>query len=155
MPTNHNGFTLIETVIFIIIVSIAVAAITTQVSQNVQHSADAVLRQKAIALSHQFLDQMQTARWDETTPIGGGTAPGQTGPGLDAGETCTFSDIDDFDDFDCFSGTSLGDGYSITITVTNGAGGWVVPGNSHKKALISVATPMNETLAITLYRANY
>lgn len=156
MSTKDSGFTLIETVIFIVIVSIAVAAISNQISQNVEHSADPLLRQRAIAIAHLYLDRMQGVRWDETTPVGGGTSSGQSTEGLDTGESCNLAQLDDFDDFDCFSDEDLGDGFTLTITVENGTAVWdSVPANKHKKAVISVTTPINDTLKVTLYRADY
>lgn len=156
MQTNQHGFTLIETIIFIIIVGVAMGAIVVQFTTSVQHSAAPLLRQKAITIAYQYLDHMQTVRWDETTPVGGGTAPGQSTPGLDAAESCTLSQLDDFDDFDCFNNTALTDGFSINIDVFNGSSSWdSIPSNAHKKAEISVATPVGETLTVTLFRANY
>lgn len=156
--TRHSGFTLIETVMFIVVVSIAVAAISQQVIQSAGHSADPLTRQRAVTILHQYLDQMQTAKWDTTTPDGGGAATTQSAVGLDAGEVCTLGTLDDFDDFDCFDNTDLGESYTVDITVTNGAANWgnpVVPAAQHKKAVINVSTPIGDTLSITLYRANY
>lgn len=155
MSIKSQGFTLIETVIFIVIVGVAVAAIALQFSTGVQESATPLLRQKAINIAHQYLDHMQTVRWDEATPIGGGSAPSQTGPGLD-GESCVLIQLDDFDDFDCFDNTALGDGFSINIDVNNGSGNWdSIGATQYKRAVIGVTTPANETLTLTLLRANY
>lgn len=156
MSTRQGGFTLVETVIFIVIVSVAVAAITMQFSQNVQHSASPLLRQKAIVLAQFYMDRMQTVRWDENTPVGGGATAGQSTPGVDGGEACGLATIDDFDDFDCFSAFDLGDGFTLDITVTNGSGGWdAIPATEYKQAVINVATPAGETLSVTLLRADY
>lgn len=158
MLIKNRGFTLIEAIIFIVIVSVAVTAITLQFAQNVQTSAEPLIRQKGMAIAKRYLDQMQTVRWDENTPVGGGTATSTSTPGLDAGETCTLSVLDDFDDFDCFNNNALADGFSIDITVTNGTsiGAWdSVPANSYKRAVINVGTPTNETLRLTIFRANY
>jgi MSHA pilin protein MshD len=157
MPTNQRGFTLIEAVIFIVIVSIAVSAITLHFSTNVQHSADPLLRQKAVTILHQYLDQMQTVRWDESTPIGGGTATAAPTIALEEA-SCDLALLDDFDDFNCFTATDVGDGFTLDIVVTNGTATWgsaLVPANKHKKATATVNTPINESLDVTLYRADY
>ena len=57
--TRQAGFSLIEVVIFIVIVGIAVAAITSQYVQNVQHSAEPLLRQKALAIANTHMDTIQ------------------------------------------------------------------------------------------------
>lgn len=156
MRTSNHGFTLIETVLFIVIVGIAISAVALQVSVNVQHSADPLLRQKGIAILQKYLNQMQAVRWDETTPLGGGSATAQSAPGLDAGETCVLTQLDDFDDFDCFNNANLGEGFSIDINVTNGTAAWgSVPAAEHKMAVITVANPIAESLSATVYRANY
>lgn len=156
MPTKANGFTLIELVIFIVVVGVAVAGITLQFSQNVAASAAPLLRQKAIAIAHTYLDEMQSVRWDETTPIGGGSAASQSAPGLDGAEACTLGALDDFDDFNCFQDSVLADGFTIDIDVTNGIGLWVaIAATDYKQATITVSTPAGESLAIPIYRAEY
>lgn len=70
--TNQRGFTFIELVMFIVIVGIAVAAITLLFRQNVQHSADPLIRQKTIAVAKAYFDEIARKRWDELTPLGGG-----------------------------------------------------------------------------------
>ncbi|MCW8917315.1 MAG: type II secretion system GspH family protein [Gammaproteobacteria bacterium] len=57
--TRQRGFTLVELVLFIVIVGIAVAAIGAQFMQNVQHSAEPLLRQKAIAVANSHMDALQ------------------------------------------------------------------------------------------------
>lgn len=156
MSIRVGGFTLIELVIFIVIVGVAVAGVSLQFSQNVRNSATPLLRQKAIAIAHTYIDEMQSVRWDETTPLGGGNAATQSVVGLDGAESCSFVVLDDFDDFDCFQGVALADGFTIDIDVFNGAGAWgAIPAANYKWATISVTSASGETLTIPLYRADY
>ena len=90
---SQHGFSLIELVIFIVIVGVAVAGVTLQFSTSVAQSAAPLLRQKAIAIAHTYLDQMQAVKWDETTPLGGGSGS-QSTVGLD-GESCSLGMVDD------------------------------------------------------------
>jgi type II secretory pathway pseudopilin PulG len=66
------GFSLIEIVIFIVVVGVAVAGITLQFTQNVKNSATPLLRQKAIAIANAYLDEMLHKKWDENSPSSGG-----------------------------------------------------------------------------------
>jgi Tfp pilus assembly protein PilV len=73
-PRRHPaaGFTLIETVLFIIIVGIAAGGITLLFVQNIQSSPEPLLRQKAVAIATAYMDEILRRRWDELTPAGGG-----------------------------------------------------------------------------------
>lgn len=156
----EQGFTLIELVMFIIIVGIAVSAVSLQFSQNVRHSADPLLRQQAIAIAHIYLDEITSKKWDENTPDGGGAAvPGPSAAmGPDAGEA-TRSDYDDVDDYHGLAETPTA-GFTVNITVTHGTA-WqdnpsapnvTIPGAATKEINLSVSTPIGESLTFTQYR---
>ncbi len=69
---RQRGFTLIELVVFIVITGVALAAIGLQVQTNVQHSAEPLLREKAITLANFYMDEILRKKWNENSPIGGG-----------------------------------------------------------------------------------
>ncbi len=69
---RQKGFTFIELVMFIIIVSVAVTAISLLFAQTVRHSADPLIRQQALAVAKAYFDEIVRKRWDELTPDGGG-----------------------------------------------------------------------------------
>ena len=72
MTTRQKGFSLIELVMFIVIVSVAVAAIAQIFSTNVIHSPEPLLREKALKLANFYMDEIMGKRWEENTPAGGG-----------------------------------------------------------------------------------
>ena len=69
---NNRGFTLIETVIFIVVVGIALSSIVFLFTTTVGHSHEPLIRQKAIAVASAYMDEILSKRWDENTPMGGG-----------------------------------------------------------------------------------
>jgi MSHA pilin protein MshD len=68
---KNTGFTLIELIITIIIMSFAAIIIIPYLSA-VTHSPDPVLREKAIALGQAMMDEILAKKWDENSPNGGG-----------------------------------------------------------------------------------
>ena len=67
-----QGFSLIETVIFIVVVGIGLTGILGLLVQNTQSSADPFIRERAVAIAHAYMDEIMGKRFDENTPIGGG-----------------------------------------------------------------------------------
>lgn len=74
-----RGFTLVETIIFIVVVSIAVLGVTMLFSQSVRHSYQPLERQKAVALASGYMEEILRKKWDENTPLGGGCVATSTG----------------------------------------------------------------------------
>lgn len=130
MPTviKPRGFTLIELVIFIVIVGIAVSAIGVQFSHNVQHSAEPLLRQKALAVAHGHMDAIQ---------------------GLPFASVVAYTD-NSVTGFNVAVTVSSAAAWSSTTPAES------IPAADTKKVTISVTTSAtSETLNFTLYRANF
>ncbi|MCG8427735.1 MAG: prepilin-type N-terminal cleavage/methylation domain-containing protein [Chromatiales bacterium] len=70
--SSERGFTLIEAVIFIVIVGIAVTGMLLMFSKSAENSHSPLIRQKAIAVASAYMDEILGKRWDENTPLGGG-----------------------------------------------------------------------------------
>lgn len=100
---SNSGFTLVETVIAISIVSIALLAISQSLAFGLQHSSDGISQARSLYLAQSYFEEIGAKRYSETTPLGGVPAcsPATTacgGIGPEAGETRPdFDDIDDFD----------------------------------------------------------
>ena len=69
---NSKGFTLMETIISIIIVAVAVVGILSVIYNVTQKGIDPVMELKACELGQAMLDEIMLKRWDEDTPLGGG-----------------------------------------------------------------------------------
>jgi MSHA pilin protein MshD len=69
---RNRGFSLIETVIFIVVVAVGLAGILRLFVQNTQSSAAPYLRERAVAIAHAYMDEILGKRFDENTPVGGG-----------------------------------------------------------------------------------
>ncbi len=79
MHTNFNpaffyqkGISLIELVIFIVIISIALAGITLIYINTTRYSADPMIRIRSIELAQSTLEEILLKTYDHSTPAGGG-----------------------------------------------------------------------------------
>lgn len=80
---KQNGFTLIETVIFIIVMGLALSGIVSMFVQSAVGGRYPFDQQRAIALANTYMDEILRKRWDENVPFGGGCV--ETGSGYCAG----------------------------------------------------------------------
>ncbi|MCW8901621.1 MAG: hypothetical protein OQK75_03465 [Gammaproteobacteria bacterium] len=110
---SQSGLSLIEAIIFILIISIGLTGIISVYLYTTKHSADTMLSLKTVELSQALMDEILSKGYDENTPVGGGcvagfvatncssstlaqaTVIGSFGP--NPGETRSrFDDIDDY-----------------------------------------------------------
>jgi MSHA pilin protein MshD len=171
---NSRGFTLIETVLFIVIVGIAVAAIGQQFVTNVSHSAEPYLRQRALAVANAYMDEILKKRWNSATPTGGGCvvtgsgncvtpgAPAAVAIGNDGQTRPSYDDVDDYNGINEAPTDSDGvampnyANFNVTVAVTQPAANWNGISNLDARQIdITVTTPDGQSLLLTAYRINY
>lgn len=69
---KQRGFTLIETVIFIMVMGIALSGIVSLFVQSAVGGRYPFEQQRAIALANTYMDEILRKRWNESVPFGGG-----------------------------------------------------------------------------------
>lgn len=102
----QSGLTLIEMVVTIVILAIALIAISSMISGGIARSSDTTLELRSAALAQSYLDEILGKRFDENSAPRGippcrsnCTLSASFGP--DAGETrAQFDDVDDYDGLD-------------------------------------------------------
>jgi len=172
--SSQAGFTLIETIIVIVLVGAMMAGMTSLFMNNVGNSHRPYLRQKALAVANAFLDEILRKQWNEATPLGGGcvnTGSGScaAGPaviaiGVDGTESrATFDDIDDYNGLNQTPPqNSLGAampgyaGYTVAVSVVQPGAVWNgVPVLDARLITVSVTSSSNETMTVSAYRVNF
>jgi len=161
----QHGLTLIELIMFIVIVSIGVVGILLVMNVTVKASADPVVRKQSLAMAEAILDEVLSKEF--SNPVVGGYT--ETAP-----TTCANRALyDDVDDYNCFDGTTdskkihgdstLGStsipalaGYRATVVVdaTASAVLGAIPVGQSKKITVTV-TGGSETIQMSGYRTNY
>lgn len=169
---KQSGFTLIETIIVIVLVGAMMAGMTSLFMNNVGNSHRPFLRQRALAVANAFMDEIQHKRWNEATPVGGGcvnsgvscpTGPAITAIGADGEARSAYDDIDDYHGLNQSppqdsAGVDMPGyaGFTVAVSVAQPAGAWnAIAAADVRLITVSVTSPSNETIAISAYRVNF
>lgn len=159
MTNRHQrGFTLIELIIFIVIVGVGVAGVLSVFTTSVKSSADPMVRKQALAIAESLLEEILLK--DFVDPNGG----------TNGVSTCTLaagtnrSLWDDVCDYNTYTSTGIirdvqGNAvaslanYSVlpAVAVTTVA----VGGVNLKRVVVSVTDTQSNVISITGYRGDY
>lgn len=146
MPTKsvQQGVSLIELIVFMVVVSIALIALVGVYRQATINNADPVIRLRALESAQSLLDEIIALRYDEKTPIGGIDACPPSGE--KACDNTPDDNMDDVDDYHNFNDEPY-TGYRRSVSVTTA--------NNIKLVTVSVTTPTGETFLLSAERANF
>lgn len=144
--SKPNGFTLVETIVGIVVLSIAFTIFTSLIYPLANQSAEQVHQIKAAELAQSMINEILGKAFDENSDMSGGfyrCGEDQNGDGdikADDGETCStvlqneesgkrelFDDVDDYHGVTSIEGslggadplTSLYIGYKVKVSVIN------------------------------------
>jgi len=96
---NHRGFTLVEVILIILLLSIGLTGVLSYAGQSAKDSAYAHNLSIATTLAQDLMEEVRSKCWDETATVAA-TCSGAVTPsaiGVDAAETrATYDDMDDF-----------------------------------------------------------
>lgn len=159
-----NGFSLIELVITIVVLGIALSALSGSLFTSVGRNADPLWQSKASQLSQAYLDEILSMRYDESSPLGGGSIGTCSTPGSETGETSRslYDDVDDYNNYNDLTTTadfldasvaSNYGGYTVSIAVTCVAQGNPTLTNS-KLIALTITSPTNQNLVFSVLRAD-
>ena len=140
----QQGVTLIELIVFIVVVSIALLALAGVFNQAAMSNVDPLIRVRALEAAQSKLDEIIALKYDAATPTGGIPACGST-----TGAACTNNPESDFNDVDDFHGWSDTPytGYTRSVSVTT---------NSNIKTIsVTVDAPSGVSLTLSAERANF
>lgn len=170
---GSNGFTLIELIITIVVISIALVAMLGAFSSSMARSADPMWRNKTIKLAQLYLDEVLSKKYDENTPVGGVPAAGSAGApaltacgslGSETGEVrATYDDVDDYDGVVDAPPVAVNGAldasytnYAVSVAVVCDGTAASVNGNQHaKKIKITVTPPAQGAMDFYTYKGNY
>lgn len=148
-PISHSGFSLIELIVAMLLISVGVLGILSAMNTLVKNSADPMVRKQAIAVAESLLEEI--ALKDFANPTGGYSGP----------DRAQFDDVSDYAGYATtgimdISGTAIGGlgGYNISsVTVANTALGNIASTDA-KLITVTVTAPGGETISMSTFRTN-
>ncbi|MDP2430621.1 MAG: pilus assembly protein MshD [Pseudomonadota bacterium] len=154
MPNLRTGVSLIEVVLFMVVVSVALAVLVKAFDQAAVASADPVLRRQALAIAQALLEEVSVKDFANPTPGGYAGPYNATTRGL-------FDDVMDYNGLtlngisDLSGATVAGlSAYSAGIAVAAATFGGV-PAGAGWRITVTVSDPAGRQLALEGYRADY
>lgn len=155
--SRSKGFSLVELVITIVVLGIALSALTASLFSGIGRNADPLWQSKATQLSQAYLDEILSMRYQENSPLGGGSIDGCNidGPEEGVGNRSLFDDVDDYNglsetaDFLDITTASSYAGYTVSIEVT--CDDFAI---NSKLVAVTITSPTNQNLVFSVIRAD-
>lgn len=155
---RERGFTLVELLIFIVVIGAALAGVLRVFIEATTHGADPAVRRQALAVAESLLEEVSLMPFTfcdsedtnvETATTAAGCAGAADAPGPEAGETRFASPP--FDHVNDYHGYTLGPGIvDITNTAVPGLGAYTASVAVAPAALHTIAAASGDALRITV-----
>jgi len=156
-PGRSRGTSLIELIIFIVIVSVALAGVLSVLNITVLHSADPIEPKQSLAIAEAMMEEVLNKNF--ANPTGGYAAS--------CPATCDRTQMDDVSDYNGYDVTGVKgltdttvipglENYEVSVKVENPAAaiGVVAAGNI-LQVTVTVKAPSSREYPLTGYRFNY
>ncbi|MFL0799972.1 MAG: type II secretion system GspH family protein [Agarilytica sp.] len=150
---RFSGVTLIETIIFLVVVSIAVGILAKVYAYSVVNSVDPVIRARALELAQAQLDEILARKFDESTPTGGVPACDTLSGPLCSGIVAD-PDYDDIGDYHDFVNND-DPNHTLTVSVTEAGGDLGIPASQARRISVSATLPGGDDLVLSVYKTNF
>ncbi|TYK67150.1 type II secretion system protein [Colwellia echini] len=172
----QHGFTLIELIIGIVLLTISLSIVSTLIAPAEEKSADIVLQIKASELAQSLMNDITSRAFDDNSDKSGGrvrcgepniaTNPctDSTKLGPEAGEEGDRNKFDDVDDFNGFNervnstDDAIDTGYNqflINVEVIYAGEDLGIDNTQAKRITVTVTTPLGTAIAFTSHKANF
>jgi MSHA pilin protein MshD len=154
LKPRHCGFTLVELIISMVVISIALVGIFKVIILTSSSSSNPVVQYQAIAIAESYMEEISLQAYCD--PILNTTCTFAMGVGPDAGETrATYNDVDDYNGLiDTGAHDKQGNAipslssYTISVTVIEDYG---TTGLQEKLMTVNVTGPATPSLALKSY----
>jgi MSHA pilin protein MshD len=149
----QKGFTLIELIVFIVIVSVGLVGVLASLNISVKSSADPVQPKQALAIAEAMMDEVLNKSFCD---------PDLTAPACTVSREATRDDYDDVQDYATFDvtgddGSAFGGvaGYRVVVSVSSDSFCANGGANAAWKVVVTVTPPGGNNISLTGYKCNF
>ncbi|BFM12059.1 prepilin-type N-terminal cleavage/methylation domain-containing protein [Simiduia litorea] len=149
------GASLIELIVFIVVISVSLVGLISVFNQSLSSSVDPIVRVTAIELAQAKLDEILARKFDASSPTGGVPACGSAEIGAVA---CSgISPDGGFDDVGDFHGqvSSPLPGYSVNVTIVEAGADLGLPSAQARRVTVLVDMPNGEFVQLSSFKVNF
>ncbi|MDY6978297.1 MAG: prepilin-type N-terminal cleavage/methylation domain-containing protein [Pseudomonadota bacterium] len=173
-----TGFTLVEMVVFIVVLAVGLSGVVLVINRTLLDAPEALVNTRAMEISQLYLDEILAKKYDNNTPQGGTPPCNTAGNPCIPDDTCNHADPntfgsdsesrDQFDDVDDYCTTDFQtvadandndlpnyDGYDIKVDVVYAGTDLGLNLDQAKRITVTVRTPRNQQIPVTVYRTNF
>ena len=159
---KHQGFSLVELIVSMVVIGIALPVLSQHIFRTSEHASDSFFQAKSTLLAQAYLDEILAMRYQEDSPIGGGSVGSCSISNNDSGELMRslYDDVDDYHGID-ESGrfldtttTSRYQDYRVKISISC-VGVSHQPSVNSKHILITITGPENTSLNFSVFRGDF
>jgi len=159
---RQAGFSLVETVITIVVIAISLAAISGSMNLSLKRGADPIWQARAVQMAQSYMEDILALRFQEDAVAGGGAVASCRVDGPENGETSR-DDFDDVDDYQGLveqgqfldTGALASNQYQITIQISCQA---VTVGSTSgfiKQVTLTISGADDASLVMSAVRGNF
>ena len=150
----QDGFTLVELIIAIVIISVALTGTLLAINMGSKYSADPMINRQASAIAQAYMDEILTKSFPTGFPC---AAPPGGGRSVYT-NICDYQGLSDTGAKDQFGNAIAGlSGYNVAVNVdgTTATMGTLTAGTQVVRVDVTVTRNLMPTLVISAYRTNY
>ncbi|WGO97421.1 prepilin-type N-terminal cleavage/methylation domain-containing protein [Saccharophagus degradans] len=149
----QSGVTLIETVVFLVVVSIALVALIRVYTQAVVSSVDPVVQIRALEKAQAQMDEILARKFDENTPTGGVPAC-DSSTGVACAGISPDADYDDVGDYNGFVDASETN-YTVSVSVVNAGSELGLANTRARRITVTALMPGGNSVVLSAYKVNF
>lgn len=162
---HYQGFTLIEVIIFIVVVGAGLAGILSVMNTVVKSSADPLIAKQTVAIAESMLEEILLKEYCDPDTVDKTTTPPTCGAHTTEASRALYDDVDDYIGYTTTAGIVDLNGVtvaglarynikSVAVALTTAAQNTALSAINAKRVTVTVSGPQGD-IALTGYRSNY